>query len=82
MMWKLWHYLFGWHYVAYTTFSGDQMLSRVRFTPNKTPYIFVYGEIRFLGPQKDRWVALTFDKEVFLANATESTKETLTARAA
>ena len=53
-MWRVLHWLFGWHYVQYTNCIDDRMVRRVKFTLAGRPYINVYMEMQFLdqlGPE-------------------------------
>jgi hypothetical protein len=51
-MWKLWHYIFGWHYVAVETCLGSTKIRRIRKTPNGRKYVIVYLDIELFKDDK------------------------------
>lgn len=46
-MWKLWHRLFGWDYVAHR-YGYDNEVSRLRVAPNGTYYVKTCGNLVFI----------------------------------
>lgn len=62
-MWRLWNFLFGWHYVALRYGSSDY-ICRVRVDGDGEPYADCYGEIIHLkDPTANSWTPLTFRRE-------------------
>lgn len=43
-MWRLWHKLFGWHYVA-VEFGGSTCIRHVGSLPGDRVVIWLYGEV-------------------------------------
>jgi hypothetical protein len=55
-MWRLWHRLFGWHYVHLTSPLGTALVRRVLLMPNGLRYVVWVGET-FIFEDNDRWRA-------------------------
>ena len=43
-MWKLWHFLFGWHYVSFK-YGWHNEVARVRIAPNGTRFVVICGDM-------------------------------------
>lgn len=67
-MWKLWHRLFGLHFIA-IEFGFSDEIRRIRFDMTGRPYVKLYGSFYWLLKRNDRdraWEALTFDKKTWV----------------
>lgn len=63
-MWKLWHKLFGAHYIA-VEYGYSHHIRRVRFTGSGRPFVKMCDEFLFLDDKREKWEGMTFDKEVW-----------------
>ena len=66
-MYKLLHWLFGWHYVA-VEFASRHNIRRVRHLPSGKPYVMLYGHLDRLdggGRTRDRrkYIPLTWRED-------------------
>ena len=57
-MWKLWHWLFGWEYVAVSFWSGMEA-RRVHTSPKGNKYVQVGDNIIFLDDTDRKFRELT-----------------------
>jgi len=49
-MWRLWHKLFGWHYIHWWNTTTEK-ISKVHYTPDGRPYIVYFsGYLKWLRP--------------------------------
>lgn len=60
-MWRLWHRLFGWHYVA-VTYGDSDSICRVIRAPNGEFLIELMGEFYRSQNDFDRVVSINTDK--------------------
>jgi hypothetical protein len=65
-MWRLWHYLFGWHYVAFHWGFGRITVCRVRQSPNGHQYIMWWGEMHLLHERWRKFTPLTWDEPPYV----------------
>ena len=60
-MWRVWHRLFGWHYVA-IRFGGNHCTRRVLTDGDGRPYVTLYGDHVDLKTTGREWWPLTFPR--------------------
>lgn len=60
-MWRLWHKLFGWHYIS-LLFGGDDSIRRVHTDGDGNPYVRIYSHHIDLKTTDRRWHPLTFPR--------------------
>lgn len=58
-MWRLWHRLFGWHFVAFS-YGYSHHVRRVRLDGNGNAYVRICDEHLYLSDKTERWQPLTF----------------------
>lgn len=71
MMWRIRHQLFGTHFVALRS-GWDDYVRPVRFDTTGRPYVKLYAQFIWLRDRDERWEALTFDKDRWLADMAEA----------
>jgi len=64
-MWKIWHKIFGAHYVA-VEFGYSHHIRRVQFTGSNRPFVNLYGEFVYLDDRTEKWEGMTFNKTEWL----------------
>lgn len=62
-MWRLWHRLFGWHYVA-IQHGFDDIIGRVQTDGDGRPYVRCYDSHYDLKTTRRNWTPLTFPRAV------------------
>lgn len=61
-MWRLWHRLFGWHYVS-IKFGYDHYIRRVQTDGDGRPYVWLcYTHVDLKSKPPSEWHPLTFPR--------------------
>lgn len=65
-MWRLWHKLFGWDYIQWSS-AGLYGIARIRIAPSGLVYFLHLGEVVRLNELKPRQITyLTCSKDKYL----------------
>jgi hypothetical protein len=69
-MWRLWHWLFGWHYVSIKAYM-NHTVRRIYTDGDGRPYVRVLGNHEDLQKTTREWYPLTLPRNAIVAEPPE-----------